>query len=576
MRAARLDRKYYDQVNQDLLRRIPLTSQSILEIGCGTGALGQAFKEMKPTAYYVGVELQKEAGEQARERLDRVIIGNVEEVDLSNANISHNTYDCIVLGDVLEHLVNPQATLKHLCEYLDEKGTIVACIPNVQHWSVIRCLLLGRWPQEDSGIFDRTHLRWFTKHSIQEMLASCGLHVAEIAPRVFRPDLARAFVESIKPSLESFGINKDQLLEGCGPLQYVVTAQKKPNKAMHITGLTLRPQAGLCDVRMIMPLGSLASIPGTKISLSSETITLNTSIEEDSPKIFIWQRQLLTRGESFEKIKRLIRAGYIIVSEFDDDPDHWPLIAQNRHLNFTGVHAVQVSTSKLREKIAIHNPNIEVFENCIERVQKGSESKWEDLLLKKRRIRLLFAALNRENDWRPYISALNRTISADPELWEVDVVHDRLFYEAVNAQHKSYTPTCDYKTYLKKMQEAHVCFMPLIENQFNSMKSDLKYVESASMLTISVASPTVYSSVIEDGVTGFLFKSAEELESKLKVIQNSIDISFNVARSAQQWVSSNRLISGQVEKRSAWYRHLWDNRKELNDQLFRRVPEVAN
>ena len=74
----------------------------------------------------------------------------------------------------------------------------------------------------------------------------------------------------------------------------------------------------------------------------------------------------------------MIKAGYILI-EFDDDPNHWPEIAKNKHLNFTGTHAVQVSTPELAQIIAKHNPNIEVFENRLEQVPNIISSKWERL-----------------------------------------------------------------------------------------------------------------------------------------------------------------------------------------------------
>ena len=91
----------------------------------------------------------------------------------------------------------------------------------------------------------------------------------------------------------------------------------------------------------------------------------------------IWQRQLLKYSDnSIERIKQIINAGYILVSEFDDDPDYWPEISKNNHLNFKGVHAVQVSTKLLKDKIMQYNPEVKNFDNCLEEIPTISVQKW--------------------------------------------------------------------------------------------------------------------------------------------------------------------------------------------------------
>ena len=86
------------------------------------------------------------------------------------------------------------------------------------------------------------------------------------------------------------------------------------------------------------------------------------------------QRQLRYDDDSLKRIKTVIDNGYILISEFDDDPDHWPAIAQNKNLNFRGVHAVQVSTSLLKQKLLNSNPEVQVFENCLYKLPHVAES----------------------------------------------------------------------------------------------------------------------------------------------------------------------------------------------------------
>ena len=269
--------RYYEQANPDLLHRIPVTAEAVLEIGCGSGALGEAYKRINPTATYIGVEIMPGPAAQARKALDLVVEGDVNETLSITLPEGLQQVDCLVFGDVLEHLIDPKKVIQSLLPLLKQDGQLIACIPNAQHWSVIANLLHGQWPLEDQGLFDRTHLRWFTKHSIIELMQATGLEIQDISPRIFRPDKAKAFVSALSPSLSSFKIDPQELLNGTAPLQYVVRASKNKVRPLQICGLMLTPQAGMNEVRMIQPLRSVGSLPGIRVNLQAEKITLPTT-----------------------------------------------------------------------------------------------------------------------------------------------------------------------------------------------------------------------------------------------------------------------------------------------------------
>ena len=183
--------QYYDQVNPDILYRIPVNANIILEIGCGTGALGRQYKRINPDAIYIGVEIDKFAAKKAEKNIDKVINAGIEEIDPLRSISATETVDCLIFGDVLEHLKDPQTVLKGLLPLLHENGCVLACIPNVQHWSSIFNLSNGQWPQEEEGLFDRTHLRWFTKESIIDLFKNLDLHLSDLHPRICQGDQAR-------------------------------------------------------------------------------------------------------------------------------------------------------------------------------------------------------------------------------------------------------------------------------------------------------------------------------------------------------------------------------------------------
>tara|TARA_B000000565_G_scaffold138454_1_gene104528 strand:+ start:1358 stop:3073 length:1716 start_codon:yes stop_codon:yes gene_type:complete len=564
--------RYYEQANPDLLTRIPVTATAVLEIGCGAGALGDAYKAINPTATYIGVELMPGPAEQARKVLDYVIEGDISELKVLGLPKKINKIDCLIFGDVLEHLVDPQKVIKMLLPLLKEEGQLIACIPNAQHWSLITNLLHGKWPQEDQGLFDRTHLRWFTREGIISLLQSLDLYIQDIKPRIFRPERAKAFVSALSPSLGSLSIDPQNLFDGVAPLQYVVRAGKQKVNPIQICGLMLSPQAGMNDVRMIQPLRSIGSFPGVRVSMAPEKLQVPVTTSETA-KIMIWQRQLLTYERSLDDIRRIIKAGYILISEFDDDPNHWPAIAKNKNLNFTGTHAVQVSTTELSKTISRYNPNVEVFENCLERVPNVSTNKWCGAGHTKP-LKIFFGALNREDDWSRWITPLNNFLAQNIQRWEFEIVHDINFYEALHTSSKHFTPTCNYTEYLAKMQECHIALLPLNNTSFNNKKSDLKFVEAAGCNVACIASPTVYENTIIHNETGMICSDPLKLPEILEEWQNNPSHAEKLAKSAQNWCIKNRLQNQQSIRRLAWYQSLWRRRDELTKELFKRVPEL--
>jgi len=93
-------------------------------------------------------------------------------------------FDCILYGDVLEHLVNPWWVLKDHQAVLKKGGAIICSIPNVRNYRILRNLIFrGKWEYTDDGILDRSHLRFFTLDSIQGMLKEAGYEIEGLTKR---------------------------------------------------------------------------------------------------------------------------------------------------------------------------------------------------------------------------------------------------------------------------------------------------------------------------------------------------------------------------------------------------------
>ena len=174
------DQRYFAGARDDMIAELPFDpTASILEIGCGSGETGALALERGRAQRYVGIELMAEPAVVAAGRLSRVIVGDVEEIDM---DFQPAEFDGLILSEVLEHLRDPEALLASLHRFVRPQGVVLASSPNVAHWKVLRELIAGRFPQADRGVFDRTHLRWFTPESFAAMFERAGYSVVSIRP----------------------------------------------------------------------------------------------------------------------------------------------------------------------------------------------------------------------------------------------------------------------------------------------------------------------------------------------------------------------------------------------------------
>ncbi len=200
------DLSYYSQERKEVQSLVPPRAKRILDVGCGTGTLGKSLLATHAQEV-VGVEVLPEVAEVARENLSRVLCGDIEEIELP---YEEGYFDCIICADLLEHLVEPEKTLKKLKRYLSETGSLIISVPNVRYYQVINMLVEGRWHYDDAGIMDRTHLRFFTRKEMEEMLDRAGFRVTALRMNIDpayeklersqdRVSFGRVSIEGLKP-----------------------------------------------------------------------------------------------------------------------------------------------------------------------------------------------------------------------------------------------------------------------------------------------------------------------------------------------------------------------------------------
>ena len=325
---------------------------------------------------------------------------------------------------------------------------MLICVPNMQHWSFADRLLRGTWKYEPDGLLDETHLRWFSLETMREGLEAIGLVPHEVSPRVFDAASAQEFAGMIAPALTRLGVDPAAYAQRATPLQYVWRVLKRPRQLISVAANMLEPVGGVSHVRVVYPLQAMRSDPTvlTRFVTSGE---INVPAG-DMPRIFVLHRPTLAGDRGAAVIRKLLADGWVVVTEFDDHPDHFGMLDADDELAFRGVHAVQTSTPALAAILRTRNPEVMVFPNMIRVLPEVRN------FLDPQVMTLFFGALNRERDWAPLIPVLNEVAEKAGGRLRFRVVHDQGFFDALRTPHKQFTPTCDYDTYLALLGQCEI------------------------------------------------------------------------------------------------------------------------
>ncbi len=184
-------KNYYSNSRVEIAELIPNNIKKILDIGCAQGNFLKLVKE-RTNAETWGIELEVEVGMMAKEKIDKIIFGKIEDVI---GSITDNYFDCITFNDVLEHLLDPTEVLNMVRSKLSENGTLIASVPNVRHfWNLYELIIKKDWKYRESGILDSTHLRFFTQKSLRRMFQMANYDKVEIIGlNILKPKLFFVF-----------------------------------------------------------------------------------------------------------------------------------------------------------------------------------------------------------------------------------------------------------------------------------------------------------------------------------------------------------------------------------------------
>lgn len=194
---------YMEEVNDGILRQfrrlLPVTGRA-LDVGCGRAALGEAVRRLGWEVW--GVEQSAEACATAGRRLDRLVEADLHDTGRVAAEAGDTRFDGLIFSDVLEHVYDPRGTLEQYLEFVKPGGRVFVSVPNAVVWTNRLRLLCGRVEYADTGVMDRTHIRFFTFRTARRLLEAAGCRVERVDST---PYLARALLPLLKRGARSNG-----------------------------------------------------------------------------------------------------------------------------------------------------------------------------------------------------------------------------------------------------------------------------------------------------------------------------------------------------------------------------------
>ena len=187
---------YFAHKRSALVGLVGGSGQTILELGCASGSVALQLLESGAALVVDGVELNETAAAEASKHMRDVHCADLNVFDL---DALASDYDVLIAADVLEHLVDPWLVLERAVRRVRPGGRIVASLPNVRYHKVLTALVLrGDFRYADSGVLDRTHLRFFTRKTIAELFEEVGLtEVRVIAANSGRTGLKRLVFKAL-------------------------------------------------------------------------------------------------------------------------------------------------------------------------------------------------------------------------------------------------------------------------------------------------------------------------------------------------------------------------------------------
>lgn len=518
---------------------IPPRSKSVLEI---TGEVSADF------------ESTKEKFLEIQPACDYSVSKNLSAID--------KNFDAILIqSEVIGNLQNAELIelMKNAAKLLNPRGRLIFTLDNVSYIKNVMAILKGE-PLNCKVTLSKIEL--------ENAIKDAGLNSFNMMNAARRVEIPPKIAELSKVDLAVF--------------KYIISATPEtlPKKTTIQISIGEKIVCGL--KRVFEPLNAIATEPAARIFFHESRQKYHVLKEEDfGRRIFINQRisfDTFAEGKVF--FDKLKRAGYLYIEEIDDNPIIWQKdYERNGYINFRGVHAVQTSTEYLADYFRQFNPNVKVFANHLKRISPLRDFKKQ----KKYPVRIFFGAVNRDEEFMDILPILNQVAQKYGNKVEFKIIARTKHFNALESKNKILVGDpnyydgqfVDYEKYLQTLRESDIALLPLLENEFNYSKSDLKFIECGACGAAVLASSVVYPNTVKDGVNGLIFHDKKEFAQKLQLLIEKREKRYDLATAAYDYVKNNRLLSQHYEERLDWYNELFERLDELNAETQARIDEIA-
>ena len=556
---------------EDCSEWIPPKSSSVVEFGCGEGTSGRAFLRIHPDCRYIGVDVEGQPLRAAKHHLSEAVAGNPATFDFALHDAAF--VDCILYHDSVLRGMTGGILRRHMAS-LSREGQVMFLLENPGYFRRMAQAYCAQPSLPCSGM---------SLTELFRMAGEAGLHVFHWEAVHLPGDEEEKNRPETQKLLQAFeewrGAQEVPMARDVWACRFVVRASLKPmENRLFLQGLSGDlPAKG--HVRMLDAHGFLRTIQGVSCIMDAKGADMSLGEGFEDRKVIVRQgMHFEDAATALRQISAMRQAGRLIVYDLDDHPMRWgESYEKSWYLDFIGAHALQTSTPAMAEVLRKYNPHVKVLHNELRELPPRRVYKEDGP------VTIFFGALNREQDWKDIMPELNRAIREHGDKIRFKVLSDKAFYEALQTRNKEFVgnDACyggrfvPYGVYLDVLGTADISLLPLRDNEFNRMKSDIKFIESAAYGAVVLASPVAYGETVKDGRTGFLYRNPKEFRHRLSRLIKERPRRHRMAEHAYDYVRGERLLSQHYEERLAFYEELLARKDELDRELILRLARLA-